>query len=220
MSLFDSFKGAIFEEEAPAKQDNTEAPSKPHTAPLTLTDWVDPPGMIKHPASATIIAVPVDPAEREKIRSRVIPPSGSLVTFLATVKSLEAAIPDEATRVKAAASVLSAQGMTIERVLGELDAVQNNLIQETTRFNVAKGQKYAEEVTAREARCAEITKLIDAKSAEIAQLVAERDSVRAAGSSSQEAIEKRAFQFSMAIKDIASEYTNTATNLKRFLGGK
>lgn len=164
----------------------------------------------------TAAVLQFDPAKLKELRDKVHPTSGPLVQFLTTLQGLQQFIPDEITRFRAAAQTLQGQGISIDHVMAELNAVLGRIEENRVAAETAKTRKFEQEVTARENRVAEIGKLIEAKQAEITQLMTERDQVFGEAQQSKGKIEEKWAVWEAVRQTLVAEYNDSLRKLKSY----
>jgi len=217
MNLFENIKGALFETEPPAPAAPPATPVAP-VPPQYTPQYSMPPGAGQPPYTVfpTSVAMTVDPEKLKELRDKVHPTAGPLVLFINTLTGLQQFIPDEVTRFRAAATTLQGQGVTIDAVTDELNAVLGRVEENRVQAEAAKGRKYETDVTARENRVAAIGTIIESKQAEIAALIAERDQVFGEAQSAKAKIEEKWAVWEAARQTIVAEYNDSLRKLKSY----
>jgi hypothetical protein len=216
MSIFESIKKLVIEEEPtapPAQGTNPPPAARPGFVPTGT-------GIPVYQAPATIFptapAITFDPEKLKELRAKVHPTSGPLILFIQTLQGLQQFIPDEITRFRAAAQTLSGQGVTVNQIIAELNAVMSRIEENRTAAETAKNRKFDTEVTARENRVAEIGKTIEAKQAEIAALMQERDQVFGEAQVAKAKIEEKWAGWEAVRQTLVAEYNDSMRKLQSY----
>lgn len=198
--VLDRLKHAIVEDDAPVQ--NPAQTVATAMAPIPYRPSRDPvlpiaPGIVQ-------------PLDVSALRIKVAG-AGPTSVFASMLKSLAAYIPDEASRYKAAKEALIGQGITVPALSTDIGSILGRLDAECSGFEAAKAHKVETDVTARETKLTEIDSQIN-------QLKAERESVAVALVTAKQNIEKTEQNFMGAANALKSEYRDTLSKLKTFLG--
>ncbi len=210
MSIFDSVKGALFEDE-PTKQDNTGAPTKPFKPPASEYSILPSAGHVTYVAGSSDLRSTV---EFGSFKTKIYPASGSLSAFLSTYDSLAAVITDEQIRFKASIQVSKANGFGLEAILADIDKANQNLTTEKQNIELARANKLNGEVAQTENRAKEIALLIEAKAKEISELKTQQDTLSENAKSARTQIEKKTVTYMAALSQIAADLDSLEQKLK------
>lgn len=216
MSWIEKMKQAVFVDD-PA----TPAATAPATPVPAQTSYVptgngipayQPPTGI-FPTAAVIA---FDPEKLKELREKVHPTSGPLIQFITTLQGLQQYIPDEITRFRAAANTLAGQGVTVNQIVAELNAVLERIESNRVAAETAKNRKYDTEVVARENRVSEIGKMIETKQAEITALMTERDQVYGEAQVAKGKIEEKWAGWEAVRQTLVAEYNDSMRKLQSY----
>lgn len=218
MSIFKQIRDAMFE--------STEETAQKTTQPTPLT----PPGgnfgqsvsypnnvvlpMSVFPSPATLVTL--DTEKLNELRQKVHPTSGPLVLFITTLQSLQQYIPDEVSRFRAVANTLQAQNITVEQVVADINGVLTQIENNRVAAETAKNRKIEVEVTARENRVTEIGQMIEAKQAQIASLMEERNQVFNEAQTQKTNIDTKWSMWENVRQTLVAEYADSLRKLTSY----
>jgi chromosome segregation ATPase len=142
------------------------APSAGFSPPVTP---LPPSAMALDPEKAKQL----DAAASAQLSSSVEKASGSYAEFLANMEVLAEAVPDEGQRLRAAVKMLGKKGVTIARLLNDVDACLGALEEENRTFKLATQDQIDQKVGSKRKAVEQLKASMDAKQAQISALQAE-----------------------------------------------
>lgn len=223
-------------------EESTEVP-EPASTPAPVEASASRPkdqGTPRTPAPAPIAAPPaetrrattsaeVDAALVEALRKTIADhnlPGFDYYEFVASLKALEAVIPDEAVRFRSAFATASVQGLSLPALLQTSQTYRDLLATERGNFeqelktrreqDVAKRKQEAEALTGKiAAKAEEIKKLTE----EITQLQEKQTKLEAGAEKAQSQLDRALARFLASLTVVDGEIAEHQAKIKTYLGG-
>lgn len=180
----------------------TKSEPAPVAAPLTVAT-------ITTPATGSVEFNSDEiPKKVDQLRSQIVPTSGPLFVFTSILNSLQAHIPNEATRFRAAVQAAAPQGITSSSILAEIGKVLQGIQDNKTEFDRVRVTKFETEVTARRKKAEELQSQLEIKQQEIAQLLTNKDSLLKEAEAAETKIKERSWQWEAARASLTDEFAD------------
>lgn len=194
--------GNFFSEEVP---DERPPDGLPPVASSAMQSSVPPSPLAPPPSSVSVDperAKQLDAAAADQLSAAMGKVAGSYAEFSADMDVLSEAVPDEGLRLKAAVKMLGKKGVTVAKILNDVDACLGALESENRTFRAATQDQIEQRVGTKRKAVEKIKADIVAKQAQIAALQNDITSVQAS--------------LGASIADIKSEEDNITVVQDRF----
>lgn len=160
------------------------------------------------------------PKKVDQLRSQIVPTSGPLFVFTSILNSLQAHIPNEATRFRAAVQAAAPQGVTSSLILTEIGKVLQGIQDNKTEFDRVRVTKFETEVTARRKKAEELQSQLEVKQQEIAQLLTQKDNLLKEADAAETKIKERSWQWEAARASLSDEFSDLDKKLTIYSDNK
>lgn len=169
--------GNLFYREVEDEADKKDPPIAPAPSPAMAP-----------PPRSTIAVDParakqLDDAASAQLSASMEKSAGSYSDFLSNMDALSEAVPDEAQRIRATVKVLGKKGVTVAKLLNDVDACLGALEAENRTFKAATQDQIDQKVGSRRKTVEQLAAAQAAKQAQIAALQADISSLDAQQSS-------------------------------------
>ena len=227
MSLFDSIKHLVVEEDPNAPPKPEPVAAAPARQPQNIPGIPGIPGIPSvSPAPVAVFPVPVTtpgtaPADAnltanfaEKLRGKyATSPFADLLTrFHSSLETLHDFIPEEGNRFRA--SLKQVPGATPEQLTQAYDSLNAILDAEYTKFKGVMDKQKAQEVDTREAQVQQINDAIAAKNKEIEAMMTQRDGIAGDILSAKQKLNGALTSFEGAVSSLHAEVGDSLQKLR------
>lgn len=210
-SVLKGLKDAVWEDDTKKPVPAAAKVEPISTSTTTFGSW--PPGGAG--VTTTSVTTTVDQKDVEALR-KILPASSSNASeaFERSVRSLAPIIPDEDTRVKAAITMLTAQGISLQAITADYELQLGDIDNHLTQFNSARAKAITAEVDGPLKEAAELSKQIEAAERSIAQMRAQKDVFDDRARDAQDGIDKRTATLTGAADALRAEIRERISKLK------